>query len=357
MKSMLAHWPWIIPLAAVLSMGVGWLLPEGWATAIVCAPMLIAAVLAAVHHAEVIAHRIGEPFGTLVLALAVTVIEVSLMISLMLSGGAEASALPRDTLFATIMIILNGVVGVCLLVGGVKHHEQSFRIEGTGSGLAILVALVALSLVLPGFTLTSPGLSYSPAQLAFAAIASLVLWGVFVFGQTVKHRDYFLPVDPTSEDHHEPPTLRATWASLGLLLAALIAVVGLAKLLSPMIEAVVDAAGAPKAVIGIAIALLVLLPEAWAAIRAARANRLQTSLNLAIGSALASIGLTIPAVALAATLLGLPLTLGLEPKELILLLTTILIGIVTLGSGRTNLMQGAVHLVLFAAFVFLALVP
>lgn len=227
-----------------------------------------------------------------------------------------------------------------------------------GSGLAILVALVSLSLVLPGFTMSAPGPSYAPSQLAFAAIASLVLWGVFVFGQTVKHRDYFLPVGSTNEDHHQPPpTIGATWASLGLLLAALIAVVGLAKLLSPMIEAGVDAAGAPKAVIGIAIALLVLLPEAWAAIRAARANRLQTSLNLAIGSALATIGLTIPAVALAATILGLPLTLGLEAKELILLLITVLVGIITLGSGRTNLMQGAVHVVLFAAFLFLALVP
>jgi Ca2+:H+ antiporter len=278
------------------------------------------------------------------------------MVALMLSGGPDTATLPRDTLFATVMIIVNGVVGICLVVGGLRHHEQTFRIEGTGSAFAALVALSVLTLVLPTFTTTTPGPTYSPSQLIFASIASLAMWSVFIFGQTVRHRDYFLAPDDDT-DHAPPPSVAASWVSAGLLLIALIGVVGLAKALSPAIERGISAIGAPKSAIGIAIALLVLLPEAWAAMRAARANRLQTSMNLALGSALATIGLTVPAVALAASLLGIPLSLGLGSKETVLLLTSFLVGAVTLGSGRTNLMQGAVHLVLFAAFLFLALVP
>jgi Ca2+:H+ antiporter len=257
------------------------------------------------------------------------------------------------------MIICNGVVGVFLLLGGLRHHEQSFRIESANSGLAALIALASLSLVLPTFTTSSPGPTYTVPQLAFSGVASLALWSVYVFIQTVRHRDYFLPAGDASDEnaHALPPSAGLAWASFALLLVSLVAVVGLAKVLSPTIEAAVAAAGAPKAVIGIAIALLVLLPETWAAVRAARANRLQTSINLALGSALASIGLTIPAVALASVLLDMPLVLGLEPKDMVLLMVTFLVGAITLGTGRTNMMQGAVHLVIFAAFLFLALVP
>jgi Ca2+:H+ antiporter len=351
------HWPWIVPTMAWLVLGLALLLPLGWWTAVLCLPALIGAVLAAVHQAEVIAHRVGEPYGTLVLALAVTVIEVALMISMMLGGDPETAALPRDTLFATIMIIANGMVGICLVVGGLKHHEQEFRVEGTGSALAALIALSCLSLVLPQVTVTTPGPEYSPSQLAFAALASLTLWAVFVFGQTGRYRDYFLPANGSAEEHAASPTNRATWIAFALLMATLVVVVALAKTLSPLIEAGVDAIGAPRSALGIAIAVLVLLPEGLAAIRAAQANRLQTSLNLALGSGLASIGLTIPAVALLATLLGLPLHLGLETKEITLLAVTFLVCAITLGNGRTNLIQGAVHLVLFAAFLFLAVVP
>jgi len=307
----------------------------------------------------VVAHRVGEPFGTLVLAVAVTVIEVSLILSMMLAGGPGTAVLPRDTIFSAIMIICNGVVGICLLVGGLHHREQSFRVEGAGPALAALVALATLSLVLPSFTTTTPGGTYSASQLAFAAIASVALWAVFVFVQTVRHRDYFLPVaDAANEEAHaQPPSDLQAWASFGLLVVSLVAVVGLAKMLSPTIERAIAAAGAPRTVIGIAIALLVLLPETWAAVRAARANRLQTSMNLALGSALASIGLTIPVVAVASVAFDIPLTLGLGPKDLVLLFLTFLVGAITLGTGRTNLMQGAVHLVIFAAFLFLALVP
>lgn len=325
----------------------------------VAASALVGAVLAAVHHAEVVAHRVGEPFGTLVLALAVTVIEVALILSMMLAGGPDKAALPRDTIYAAVMIIANGVVGLSLLVGALAHHEQNFRVDGTGPALAALVALASLSLVLPTFTTSSPEGTYTTSQLVFVGLSSLLLWLVFVFFQTVRHRDYFLPAHAGhDEDQHAapPPTAQAA-ASFGLLLVALVAVVGLAKLLSPAIESAVSAAQAPKAVVGILIALIVLLPETWAALRAARANRLQTSLNLAIGSALASIGLTIPAVVAAAVWLGLPLHLGLDAKDLALLALSFLICTLTLSTGRTNLMQGAVHLVVFAAFLFLALVP
>jgi Ca2+:H+ antiporter len=352
-------WTWLVPtlsivlLVGAITAGVGSLL------AVLCATALIGVVFAAVHHAEVVAHRMGEPLGTLVLAIAVTVIEASLILSMMVAGGDAAAALPRDTIYAAVMIICNGVIGVCVLVGGITHREQTFRVEGAGAGLAALIAMSALTLVLPGFTTTTPGRTYSDSQLGFAAVASLALWAIFVFIQTVRHRDYFLPAKDAAnpEVHAAPPTDRETWASFGLLVVSLVSVVGLAKVLSPSIERAIAAAGAPQAVLGIVIAMLVLMPETWAAVRAARANRLQTSMNLAIGSALASIGLTIPAVALAAIAFQLPLVLGLEPKDLVMLVLTFLVSAVTLGTGRTHVMQGAVHLVIFAAFLFLALVP
>ncbi len=355
----MSSWPLVTPALAltVLASGLAW--PGSAVLLGVAALALVGAVIAAVHHAEVVAHRIGEPYGTLVLAVAVTVIEVALILSMMLAGGPDKATLPRDTIFSAVMIICNGVVGICLLAGGLRHREQSFRVEGTGSGLAALVALATLSLVLPTFTTSSPEGTYTDAQLAFVAASSLALWAVFVFVQTVRHRDYFLPESRPDDEaaHATPPTPQQAWTSFGLLLLALVGVVGLAKLLSPSIEAAVAAAQAPKTVVGIAIAMLVLAPETWAAVRAARANRLQTSMNLAIGSALASIGLTIPAVVAAAVWLGLPLTLGLEKKDMALLVLTFVVGAITLGSGRTNVMQGAVHLVIFAAFLFLALVP
>jgi Ca2+:H+ antiporter len=352
-------WTWIVPVVAIGLLALVGKTGAGIPITAASAVFLAGAVFAAVHHAEVVAHRVGEPFGTLVLALAVTIIEASLILSMMLAGGADKATLPRDTIFSSIMIIVNGVVGICLLVGGLHHREQSFRVEGAGPALAALVALATLSLVLPSFTTTSPGPTYSPSQLEFAAIASLALWAVFVFVQTVRHRDYFLPVanSASEEVHAQPPSNMQSWVSFGLLLVSLVAVVGLAKALSPTIERAVRAAGAPQAVIGIAIAMLVLLPETVAALRAAMANRFQTSINLALGSALASIGLTIPVVAVASLLLDLPLTLGLDPKDLVMLALTFVVGTITLGTGRTNLMQGAVHLVIFAAFLFLALVP
>lgn len=349
----------VLPLLALGVLASGLSLPEQLAVLLACVPALLAAVAASVHHAEVIAHKVGEPYGTIVLALAVTVIEAALVLSIMLAGGANAAAVPRDTVYSAVMIICTGVVGVCILLGGLRHSEQSFRIEGTNSGLAALAALSVLVLVMPSLTTSSPGATYTNAQLVFVALSSLALWAVFVFIQTVRHRDYFLPAAAPADEsvHAPPPSTGAAWASFVLLLVALVAVVGLAKVLSPSLERLVVHWELPKTVVGILIAMIVLLPETWAAIRAARADRLQTSMNLAIGSALASIGLTIPVVVVAAVALDLPLVLGVDDKDVALLALTFLVGAITLGSGRTNMMQGAVHLVIFAAFLFLTLVP
>jgi Ca2+:H+ antiporter len=353
-------WTWLVPVVAIVLLAIVLIMNVGLVLTLLCLVALVGVVIASVHHAEVIAHRVGEPFGTLVLAVAVTVIEASLILSMVIVGGTAQARLPRDTIYAALMIILNGVVGVCLLVGGLRHGVQLFRVEGANSGLAALFPLATFSLVLPTFTTTTPSGTYSGSQLVFAATASVVLWTVFVFVQTVRHRDYFLPeTDPENPDvHAEPPSVFQTWASAGLLLVSLVAVVGLAKVLSPAIEHAIDAAGAPKTLIGIAIALVILMPETAAAVRAARANRLQTSMNLAIGSALASIGLTIPVVAVASVVLKIPLVLGLdEPKDVVMLALTFVVSTVTLTTGRTHVMQGAVHVVMFAAFLFLALVP
>jgi Ca2+:H+ antiporter len=352
-------WTWLLPLLALLALLVAFVAGVGPWLALLCGLALGGAVFVAVHHAEVVAHRIGEPFGTLVLALAVTAIESSLILSMMLADSQDMAVLARDSIYAAVMLICTGVVGVCLLLGSLAHREQSFRVEGAGAGLAALIVMASLTLVLPAFTISTPSGTYSGPQLAFVALSSAILWAVFVFVQTVRHRDYFIPpADPSDpEAHAAPPTKSQAWQSFGWLLLSLVTVVGLAKKLSPAIEKAVETANAPRAVVGIIIAALVLLPETWAAARAARANRLQTSMNLAIGSALATIGLTVPMVVLAAIFFKLPLVLGLSPKEMALLVITFLVSSITLGTGRTYVMQGAVHLVLFVAYLFLAFVP
>jgi len=314
-------------------------------------------VFAAVYHAEVVACRVGEPFGTLVLALAVTIIEVALIVSVMITGGPEKAGLARDTVFSAVMIVCNGIVGLCLLAGGMRHREQAFQLQGANAALAVLMALTTLTLVFPNLTTTTPGPTFSPAQLVFAAIVSLLLYLSFLFIQTIRHRDYFLPVNGGEEAHATPPKNKVALLSAALLLVSLVTVVALAKVLTPVMELGIAKAGAPKTTVGIIIAGLVLLPEGLAAFRAARANRLQTSMNLALGSVLASIGLTIPAVAGVSLLLHKPLTLGISPKEELLLALTLLVSVLTLGTGRTTVLQGIVHLVIFAAFIFLSLVP
>ncbi len=357
-SALAAHWTWIVPIVAWAALAAVASAPTSSPLRVVAAACLFATVFAAVHHAEVVAHRVGEPFGTLVLAVAVTVIEVALIVSVMLAVGDAKAALARDTVFAAIIIVCNGVVGLCLLVGGLRHRVQAFQLEGASAALAVLAAISVLALVLPNYATSVPGPMWSPAQLAFSGLASLVLYGAFVFIQTVRHRDYFLAdKDAGLDAHAAPPSGGRAAASLGLLLVCLVAVVGLTKSLSPTVEAAVARVGAPAAVVGIIIAALVLLPESVAAARAANADRLQTSLNLALGSALASIGLTIPVVAAIFIVTGRPLIMGLDPKETVLLFLTLIVSTITLGTGRTTILQGVVHLVILAAYVFLSIVP
>jgi Ca2+:H+ antiporter len=296
-----------------------------------------------------------------VLAVAVTVIEVALIVTMMVSGGPEAGSLARDTVFAAVMITTNGIVGIALLVGARRYGTTRFNPEGSGAALATVATLAALSLVLPTFTSSTPGPVFSPAQLTFAALASLALYATFVLTQTVRHRDFFLPVTADGgikeEDHAGPPSNRAALGSLALLLVALVAVVGLAKVESPAIEAGVRAAGFPQSFVGVVIALLVLLPETLAATRAARRDRMQISLNLAYGSAIASIGLTIPAIALASVWLPGRLLLGLGSTQIVLLALTVVVSVLTVVPGRATRLQGGVHLVLLAGFLVLAVNP
>ena len=349
----------LVPVLAIVALALTWGRDLGPVLIAVVAVLLAGAVLAAVHHAEVVAHRVGEPFGSLVLAVAVTVIEVALIVTLMVSGGPETSSLARDTVFAAVMITTTGIVGLSLLVGARRYGVTLFNAEGSGAALA---TVTTLSLVLPTFTTSQPGPEFSPGQLTFAALASLAVYGMFVLTQTVRHRDFFLPVSQggtltEGEEHADPPTTRAALTSLGLLMVALVAVVGLAKIESPAIEDGVAAAGFPPSFVGVAIALLVLLPETLAAVRAARRGRIQISLNLAYGSAMASIGLTIPTIALASVWLDGPLLLGLGATQMVLLALTVVVSVLTVVPGRATRLQGGVHLVLLAAFVFLAISP
>ena len=353
------RWPWIWPVAAWAVVGFASVADLSWIWIPVVVG-LIGAVLAAVHHAEVIAERVGEPYGTLVLAVAVTVIEVALIVSLMIADDTPNMGLPRDTVYAAVMIILTGMVGLCLFAGSLQHNEQTFSLHGVSAALATLAALAVLTMVLPSFTTSSPGATYSPGQLGFVALVSLLLYAAFVLVQTVRNRDYFLDeLDPTPDapGHGKAARQSALGWTLLALVASLVAVVLLAKALAPGITASLDAIGAPEAATGVFIAALVLLPESLAAFRAARANRLQTSLNLAIGSALASIGLTIPVVAVLSLAMGWTLELGLDSREVVLLALALLVSTLSLGTGRTTLLHGAVHLVIFGVFLFTTIVP
>ena len=349
-------WTNVAPVVGLAALPLG--APTGpWLTA-AFAVLLGGVVLAAVHHAETLAQFLGEPFGTLVLALAVTVIETSLIVAIMLTDGGNATTLARDTVFAAMMTTLNGIIGLCLLVGGGRHHEQGFTQYGVSAGLAMLSTLIVLTLVLPNYTVSAAGPVYTPAQLAFVATVALVIYGAFVMAQTIRHREYFLyePGVKASGDDTKVSG-RIALLSGAMMIAALAGVVLLAKSLSPSIKAAVAALGAPQAMVGIVIAVLVLLPEGLSAVRAARSDRLQTSLNLAIGSALATTGLTIPAVAAVSILLHLDIVLGLGPVEITLLVLTMFVASLSLGTGRTTVVQGIVHLVLFATFLFTTLVP
>lgn len=310
---------------------------------------LVAGVLSAVHHAEVVAHKVGEPYGTIILALAVTVLEASIIVSLMLTGGPGVETYARDTLFAAVMLILNGILGVSMMIGALKFKEQIFEVKSVTIALVGLVAILVFSLVLPNFTTSISGPVYSVPQLIAAGVCCLVIYSHFIFTQTVRHRKYFL----TGFTGEEKMVTRAeALISLGLLLVCLAVVVFLAKRLSPVIEGAVADAGLPNALVGVAVAAVILLPEGIAAIRAAQRNQYQTSINLALGSALASIGLSIPTVVVLCTVMDLPLVLGLDKKSMVLLALSVFTVMLSLNKGRTNGLYATVLLVNLAVYIF-----
>ncbi len=316
---------------------------------------LAGSIFAAVHHAEIVARRVGEPYGTLVLALAVTLIEVALIASVMIAGGPGSTSLARDTVFAAVMIILNGIIGLSLLVGGLRYREQVFSLEGASAAQLALATIVVMTLVFPNYTVAVPGPFYSPGQLGLVAIVSVVIYGAFIFTQTVAHRPFFLQDEPSAAPL--PPSNTLAVASACLLLLCLATVVALAHNLAPQLEATVTRLGAPNAVVGVIIAGIVLLPEGLAALSAARHNRLQTSLNLALGSALASIGLTIPTVSLLSLAMGSKLVLGIDAESTVLLMLSLFAMTLVLRTGRTIILHGVVLLVIFAIYVFTTIVP
>ena len=318
---------------------------------------LVGAVLCGVHFAEVVAHKVGEPFGTLILAIAITIIEVSLIITLSSAGGEAAHTLARDTVFAAAMIIITGIVGICLLVGGIRFSEQEFGMKGMSAAIVTLTAISVLAFILPNYLLTVPGPFYSESQLIFVSIVTLILYLSFTFVQTVRHRDYFLPKANDEDSHADPPNAITTLVSVVMLLISLVGVVLLAKGVTPVLEKVLLSVGAPMSFVGVIVAMVILLPEGLSAIKNARKDRLQISLNLALGSALASIGLTIPSVAVASLIMDTPLTLGIDMKSTLLLITSLFCLALSLRTGQTTIMQGIVLLVLFFVYLFTSLVP
>ncbi len=351
-----------VPVIALIALALAWgrSLPD--VVLGLLGLMLAASVIAAVHHAEVVAHRVGEPFGSLILALAVTIIEVGMIVTLMLSSPDTSSELARDTVFSAVMITCNGIVGIAIVIKALRKRVAVFKSEGVGGALATIGVIATLSLVLPSFTTSTAGPTFSPTQLIYAASASLALYLLFVFIQTYRHRDFFLPPKlPKSESakksHAPAPSTRSAVISVVLLCVSLVGVVGLAKVTSPLIESGVTSLGLPQVVVAVSIALLVLAPESVSAIRAAYAGRTQKSLNLAYGSAMASIGLTIPVIAVLSLVFGFNVVLGLGAKEIVLLAITLIVSTLTVVPGRATLLQGGVHLALFGAFLVLAVSP
>jgi Ca2+:H+ antiporter len=364
---MSAHGPmpksaWIFPALAVLffagatALGITFTpTAAGLVFAAVLLVILFGTVFAAVHHAELIAERIGEPYGTLLLTLAVTVIEVALIATIML-GDKPVPTLARDTVFAVVMIVCNGLVGICILAGGLRYREQDVQVSGSSLYLSVLFVLATITLIMPNYTLTTPGPVYSAVQLGFVSVVTVLLYGVFLYTQTILHRNYFVSGAAAAGDG-TPISNRVLGLSTVLLLVSLLAVVLLSKKFSLVVDAATQRIGAPPAFAGVLVAFLILLPESVAAVTAARRNDLQKSINLALGSSLATIGLTIPAVAVAAYALDKQLVLGLNEQEMVLLVLTFILSMLTFGTGRTNILFGLVHLTVFAIFVFLVFVP
>ena len=358
--------PWWTIAFPLLSAGLvlvyfAGLLPGGSGVVIALEILLLCGtVFAAVHHAEVVGARVGEPFGSIILAVAVTIIEVGLIVALMLAAADGGPTIARDTVYSAVMLVLTGLIGLCLVLGGHKHFEQKIRVSGTSSYLSVLGTLAAIALILPNYTVSTEGPTYSTTQLAAAAIVSLMLYGAFLFIQTVRHRDYFMAAADDSDaasEEFEPPTNRQAAVSLVFLLISLAGVILLAKTLAPSLTSLIVGVGLPLAFTGVVIAALVLAPESIAAVRASLSNRPQTSINLALGSALASIALTIPVITLVAAFTEVELALGVPPAKAALLVLAMFVSVITLLPGRTTVLHGVVHLAIFVMFLVVAAEP
>ncbi len=356
LKSLL-HYTVLVPVIASVYYLSG-VLDNSSVTQVIGGLLLFGSVLAAVHHAEVVAHKVGEPYGTIILAICITILEVGLIISFMLSGGDGAITYARDTIFAAVMLILNGILGICILIGSVKYSEQFLSRSSATTYLVSLLAILTLTLILPNYTSSARGPFYTESQLVFVSIACLVIYCTFLLVQTVRHRNYFIVAEEDHTTHEaDPPSLPQTFLSLGLLIVCLAVVIFMAKGLSPVIENFVESMGAPRALVGVIIASMVLLPEGLAAIRAARNNQIQSSINLALGSALASVGLTIPAVSAVCIIYDIPFVLGIDIKSVILLGLSVMVVMLSLSRGKTNVLYGTVLLVNLAAYIFVTIVP
>jgi Ca2+:H+ antiporter len=319
---------------------------------------ILVSAFAVVRHAEALAERLGEPFGTLVLTLSMSGMEMMMITAIMYSGPSESS-LARDTMLAILMIVLNGLAGISLLLGGLRYHEQTYNLYGANAFLAVILPLAVLGLVLPSFTVSSPGPTLAPLQSAFLTVMSVGLYAVFLAIQTVRHRDYFVspsgaeaPANAATEGHHEVMAHSSRYHGV-LLLTYVIPIVLLAKKIAVPIDYGIESLGAPAALGGLLVAILILSPESLAAVRAALANRLQRAINLALGTALTSICLTIPAVLMIGFITQKTIILGLDPPGTVMLLLTLVVSMLTFALERTNILLGAVHLLLFLAYLML----
>lgn len=349
------YWDTILPLLALLAFGVG--MAKGAIFAqIIVALLLIFSVLAAVSHTEQIAHKIGEPWGTIILAIAVTIIETALIISLMIAGGEGVIFLARDTIYSALIIILSGIIGFSLLIGSVKHFEQKFNKISVNIFLVTLIPLIFLSFILPNFTTSLDSPRLTTGQLIFVAIASIVIYSAFLYTQAFRHKNYYTS-KMNNKKPHTTTKSSSIWGSLLFLFISLIAVVFLAKSLSPSIEKFIINANLPLSFLGIIIAIVVLLPEMLASIRASYKNDIQTSINLSFGASVATIGLTIPSVAIVSTFFGIDIVLGLDSKSMLLLLLSLLIATLALSKGKTNFLYGVVLVTIFCAFIFISIFP
>jgi Ca2+:H+ antiporter len=321
--------------------------------------VILWSAMCVVRHAESLAVKLGEPYGTLILTLSAIAIEV-VMISTAMLHGANNPTLGRDAIFSVMMIALNGFIGLCLLMGGLTYREQHYNLQGVNSYLNVIMTLAVLGLVLPSFTTTTKGPTFSNEQELFLIVTCLLLYGIFLLIQTMRHRKYFVdsghPLKRPTSEHHSLQ-LYSTGFHTAMLLLYMVIVILLAKKFAIPLDNSIEKFGMPQEFGGAMIAVLVLSPEGWGALRASLENQLQRSVNILLGSVLATIGLTIPAVLTISLITKRPVKLGVEGGNLPLLLLTLAVSVVTFTSRRTNILQGCVHLLLFGVFVLLIFAP